>query len=548
MGKVAAGSVAEATERLSCRRPRTLRLLTGTAVLALGVTFGSTAAAAAAAAGAGAKPVGDFSGPKTSNTSIVPVGTGGDSTDPELTVDHAPNGVPYVAGELIVRYSTATPASIQHAIADDVGAASKESLSRIDVRVLRFPEIKQEPSQDLREQMLARRKAQLERQAEVVAADYNEIDAPAAAPNDPLFTYQWGLDRINAPTAWDTTQGTNTIMAIIDSGVDYSNPDIGGIVGEYDYYAGDTNASDTTSGHGTHVTGIAGAITNNSTGVAGTSPDGLFLNLRVCGATGCPLSAQISALYGAADYGVDAINMSIGPTSCVNNYNSSAEAAVNYAVSRGAAVVASAGNNACNTPSYPGAYQNAIAVSGTDINNGDSDFSNYGNWVDVSAPAGEGSNACNGFNTEDILSTYLVSAGTYCFTQGTSMAAPFVTGVASLLAAQGLSVGDIRARIESTATDLGSPGFDVLFGHGMVNAAAAVGPPPAVAQGPPASASDACAAAQELLAKAKKQMKRARAKFRKAETEKEKEKAEIKIRKARKAIKRAQEAIAAACG
>ena len=527
-----------------------MRGLAGFSILAIGIVFAPNAAASDLAA----KPGVESQSVKVADTPIVPVGAGNaDTPDRELTVDHAPNGLPYVAGELIVEFSAGTPGETQRAITQEAGAVTSQNLSRIDIRSLKFPKVKHEQSQAVREQLLARFKGQLEQHPGVAAADYNQIDAPAATPNDPLFSLQWGLERINAAPAWDVSQGANTTMAILDSGIDYSNPDIGGVIGEYDYYNDDTNASDTTSGHGTHVTGIAGAITNNGTGVAGTSPDGLFLNLKVCGAGGCPLDDRVSAIYDAANYGVDAMNMSIGPTSCTNNYSSTEETAVNYAVSKDAVVVAAAGNNACNTPSYPGAHTNAIGVSGTDVNNGDSDFSNYGNWVDVSAPAGEGGNACTGTNTEDVLSTYLVSAGTYCFSPGTSMAAPFVTGVASLLAAQGLSAGGIRTRIESTATDLGSPGFDTLFGNGLVNASAAVAPPATgdpTAPGPPApaaGASDACAAAQELLAKAKKQMKRARAKFRKADTEKEKEKAEVKIAKARKAIKRANEAIAAAC-
>lgn len=526
----------------------------GTLMVAMiGAAWACTAIAPnATAAGPSGKPDAGFGNGDFNETPIVPPGSGtaGDLEDKPLTVDHAPNGLPYVAGELIVSYSADTAASTQRAIAQSAGAETTDNLSRIDIRILKFPEIKAEESRPVRERLLARRKAELEAEPAVVAAEYGQIDALAAAPNDPLFAYQWGLERINAPAAWDVTTGANTIMAILDSGMDYSNPDIGGVVGEYDYYNNDTSALDTTIGHGTHVTGIAGAITNNAEGVAGTSPDGLFFNYKVCGAGGCPLPERESAIYDAANFGADAINMSIGPVSCVNNFTQSEETAVNYAVSMGVVVVASAGNNACDTPAYPGAHQNAIGVSATDINNGDSDFSNYGSWVDVSAPGGEGGNPCTGTNTEDILSTYLVSKGTYCFQPGTSMAAPFVTGVASLLAAQGLSASEIRARIESTATDLGDPGFDVLFGHGLVNAAAAVtNSPPGTAPepGPSVGSGDACAAAHGLLEKAKKQMKRARAKFRKADSENEKEKAEVKIAKARKAIKRAKEAIEAAC-
>ena len=210
---------------------RGMRGLAGFSILAIGIVFAPNAAASDLAA----KPGVESQSVKVADTPIVPVGAGNaDTPDRELTVDHAPNGLPYVAGELVVEFSAGTPGETQRAITQEAGAVTSQNLSRIDIRSLKFPKVKHEQSQAVRAQLRARVKGQLEQHPGVAAADYNQIDAPAATPNDPLFSLQWGLERINAAPAWDVSQGANTTMAILDSGIDYSNPDIGGVVGEYD--------------------------------------------------------------------------------------------------------------------------------------------------------------------------------------------------------------------------------------------------------------------------------------------------------------------------
>ncbi|QIN78698.1 S8 family serine peptidase [Rubrobacter marinus] len=220
-----------------------------------------------------------------------------------------------------------------------------------------------------------------------------------------------------------------------------------------------------TEGHGTHVAGIAAALTSNGTGIAGASPDGLLFNYKVCDDLGCADEDIIAAINEAVRLDAEVINLSLG------GYGSStvAQNAVDNAWRNNVVVVASAGNDAVSTPNYPAAYPNAIAVSATNTSNGDSNFSNFGSWVDVAAPGGQ----LGAPNSQRILSTLPVALGSYGHKNGTSMAAPFVSGIAANLASRGLPATEIRRRLEATATDLGAPGKDVLFGRGLVNAHAA---------------------------------------------------------------------------
>lgn len=392
----------------------------------------------------------------------------------ERRIDEDPDGNRYVAGELIVTYEEQTSAAAAQAVNEQANAEVKEDFPEIDAASLSFPEIKDDGDRSVREQGLEDKKQELEQDPNVESVSYNYVDELQAVPNDPLFSSQWGLSRINAPQAWDTATGLgqNSQLAIIDSGVQNIHPDINGaIVSEFDYINGDADANDL-DGHGTHVAGIAAANTNNGIGVAGTAPLAPIFDYKVCElALGCPNDAQIAAITDATTLGADVINMSLGGYGVVP----AREAAVNNAWNNGVVVVAAAGNDAVSTELYPAANPNAIAVSGTDINDGDSDFSNFGAWVDVAAPGGERANGCTG--ADDILSTLPNTYGSLC---GTSMASPFVAGVAALLDSQGRTAVQIRQRIEGTARDLGPAGKDQLFGFGLVNAQAAVAvtPPP----------------------------------------------------------------------
>nr|ADL09141.1 thermitase precursor [Laceyella sacchari] len=275
-------------------------------------------------------------------------------------------------------------------------------------------------------------------------------------PNDPYFSSrQYGPQKIQAPQAWDIAEGSGVKIAIVDTGVQSNHPDLAGkVVGGWDFVDNDSTPQDG-NGHGTHCAGIAAAVTNNSTGIAGTAPKASILAVRVLNNSGSGTwTAVANGITYAADQGAKVISLSLGGTVG----NSGLQQAVDYAWSKGSVVVAAAGNAGNTAPNYPAYYSNAIAVASTDQNDNKSSFSTYGSWVDVAAPG------------SSIYSTYPTS--TYASLSGTSMATPHVAGVAGLLASQGRSASNIRAAIENTADKISGTG--TYWAKGRVNAYKAV--------------------------------------------------------------------------
>lgn len=172
----------------------------------------------------------------------------------------------------------------------------------------------------------------------------------------------------------------------------------------------------------------------------------------------------VEGINWAVQNGAEVINLSLGGPA----KSTILETAVNNAWNSGVVVVAAAGNDGKPTVNYPAGYPRVIAVGATDRNDARARYSNFGRFVDVSAPGGNGINPPG----NNILSTYLDDD--YAYAAGTSMASPHVAGLAGLLAAQGRPAAKVRSRVESTAVDLGAPGRDALFGEGRINAAAAV--------------------------------------------------------------------------
>lgn len=482
-----------------------------------------------------------------------------EGSEPErLIVDRDSNGLPYVAGELLVTYHPGALGGQIAAANDAVDAETEDRFPQIDARALELPRIKQRAARSRREVELEAARRELEAHPAVKSADYNYVDETEAMPNDPLFGQQWGLPRIRAPQAWDVTRGDQTLIAVLDSGIQsapsgttftVTHPDIGSkIVAGADFVNG-TQVPTDNNGHGTHVTGIATALTDNNTGVAGASPQGRAVAGKVCEDTGgglggpaaCPLSAQVNGLIQTANRGdVDVINMSLGGLGCPPAQRD----AIDFAAGRGIAIVAAAGNEDDDTPRCPASYPNVIAVSATNILNGKSSFSNFGDWIDIAAPGGHGGAPPD----QRILSTYPVS--TYAALNGTSMASPFVAGVAGLLAAQGANASQIRKRLLFNATDLGAPGKDAVFGHGLLNARAAVDNVACnnaergvqTAQGPADAAGQAAAEADRTAEGAKRRARKAKRKARKAKRRAKKQGTEGAARKARRATRRAKKA------
>ncbi|MUK90297.1 S8 family serine peptidase [Ornithinibacillus sp. L9] len=277
-------------------------------------------------------------------------------------------------------------------------------------------------------------------------------------PNDPYFSpdYEYGLFTTYTDQAWDVARGdSNQVIAVLDTGVDMKHEDLDDkTIPGYNFVRNNNNPTDR-NGHGTHVAGIAAAETNNGVGVAGMAPETSILAVQVLDNRGSgSLDAVADGIVYAADYGAEVINLSLG-CDCDTQ---TLEDAVNYAWEKGSVVVAAAGNDGVSTTFEPASYENVIAVGAVDSNNQLASFSNYGTWVDVVAPG------------VDIASTYL--RGGYVYMSGTSMASPYVAGLAGLLAGQGLDNAEIRNVIESTADPINGAGF--YYEHGLINSLDAV--------------------------------------------------------------------------
>ena len=289
----------------------------------------------------------------------------------------------------------------------------------------------------------------------------------AATPNDTYYSLQWGLPRIGAPVAWDVTRGTTQVMiAVVDSGFDYGHPDtpydlwLG-----WDFGAGDNEPYDDVVGHGTHVMGIAAALTNNSAGVAGLCAGCSALTVKVSDSLGrIPYGATADGIAYAAYNGASlgkrtVINISIG-----GPFVQIAADAVTYARNLGALLVSSSGNDGPGAPSYPAALPGVVAVSSTDSSDTPALSSQYG---DIGAP-GEG-----------VLSTMprWATNPPYDFQSGTSMASPLVASAAGLVwsAHPTFTATEVAQALLSNVTV--PAGWDSRYGVGRLNVARAVSPP-----------------------------------------------------------------------
>jgi subtilisin family serine protease len=264
--------------------------------------------------------------------------------------------------------------------------------------------------------------------------------------------------------------GSPVVIGSVDTGVQLDHPEFlaGQLLAGRDWYNDDADPTDD-EGHGTHTTGTMAGRSVGVAGVSGAGPNVQVYVQKVCGRRGCPSAAIASAIRAAADQaGMVAMNLSLGGTS-----ESTAEAdAIAYAVNtKGVLVIASAGNSGSGTVACPACDPLAISVAATDWRDQKASYSQYGPGLDISAPGG----GCYSNTSQEgcIYSAYLGSG--YTWMQGTSMAAPQVTGTAGIVASKtGLRGAGLRARLLGTADDLGAAGADQTFGAGRLNSYRAV--------------------------------------------------------------------------
>lgn len=359
----------------------------------------------------------------------------------------------HVPDELLVAFQAGTSPAEMQATHARAGATLKEVLPRLGVHV-----VKVDPT---------RLPAALQRYRQDPGVRYAEPNYIAHAdftPNDPGLSQQWGVSKVQAPAGWDINRGSaSVVIAVIDTGADPRHPDLTGksvsgwnLCSTCTGYQTSNTADD--NGHGTHVAGMAAASTNNGTGIASIGFNSSFMPIKALDSTGSGSYSDISkGITYAADHGALVENLSLGGSA----YSQTLQDAVNYAYNKGLILIAAAGNTGNNTPSYPAACLNVLAIAATDSNDQPATFSSYGSWVALAAP---------GVN---IYSTFWSSASgsTYATLSGTSMATPFVSGLAALLFAQNTTRtnADVTNLMERSADNPGPSGWNQYTGYGRIN-------------------------------------------------------------------------------
>ncbi len=356
---------------------------------------------------------------------------------------HSARPAEFEPGEVLVRWSE----DVRLEALAGLDVVVKEDLTSLGTTVLEVPIGK--------EFDLA---AEIANREGIAWAQPNFIRRVSMIPNDPLFDRQWGLRKIDAPGAWEVTLGSPSVVtAVIDTGVDLAHPDLQGRLVQGRNFLDPEQPPQDDGGHGTHVAGTIAATINNSQGVAGVAPGTSIMPIKALKANGSGKDSTVAqGVRWAADNGARIINMSFGGTEISPVLTES----VAYAARKGVITVVAAGNEGVETPSYPAATSPNISVAATDQGDHRGAYSNYGDWIVISAP-GSG-----------IWSTFWAGQSSYRIDNGTSMAAPHVSGVIALMLSvrPNLTIPEITTILKTTADPVPEPGS----GAGRVNAAKAL--------------------------------------------------------------------------
>jgi hypothetical protein len=283
---------------------------------------------------------------------------------------------------------------------------------------------------------------------------------------------QWNMRILEVEEGWGVESGDNlVVVSVIDTGIAYDHQDIADnyLSGGYNWaYDNDDPYDD--NGHGSWVSGVIAAKKNNQIGIAGIADVKIMAEKVLNSNGGGKIDNLIMGLIHAADLGVDIINLSLG----TDTYSQALEDAVNYAYDQGCILVAAAGNRNRDTPHYPAAFENVIAVTATfgEPNDVIAPYSNYGEWVDLSAPGGW--DADNSY-TPDIGEYWILSLSDgkdeYMYGTGTSGSVPHVSAAAALCLslAPSLNNQEIEVILSNSSEDKGLVGWDTRYGHGRIN-------------------------------------------------------------------------------
>lgn len=395
------------------------------------------------------------------------------------------SSLPAVAARIVVRFASDATEAQRSAVVKAVGGAVDLELAALGLVRIAIPPDGRDSYGD--GALLAETIA---REPGVESAEYDATVRVQFTPNDQYYASdpysglgQWGIRKAQVDRAWDTVRSSPLTIAVVDTGVDPGHPDLAGALLPGRTFLSAPSAGCTVSerddnSHGTHVTGIIAANGSNGIGIAGVAFGAKVLPLKALDCEGAGLLSDVArAIVFAADQGARIVSISLGSSSD----SSTVRSAVQYAASRDVLVIIAAGNCGSDSPlnprcgslnevSFPAAYTEALAVAATDVDDTRATFSTQGAYIDISAP---------GRRIVSTVPTYATKVGSigYAAFSGTSQATPFVAGVAALVWSRepSLSAAQVRARLTSTADDLGPAGIDIAFGAGRVNALRAVG-------------------------------------------------------------------------
>jgi thermitase len=396
----------------------------------------------------------------------------------------------FKAGEIIAKFEKDIPLANLRSLLLAEGMSIQDELDGLGFILLSVPKGQElEKAEELKRNPLveyAQPNCMVKIAEPIATESHSNLQASDVTPNDPYFLSlsQWNLTKVKAPAAWDITTGNDrVVIAVVDSGIDLNHPDLkdkvwknpkeipdNGLDDDRNGYVDDVQGWDFVNwdgkpqddyGHGTFVASIAAAATNNGIGMAGVSWGAEIMPVKVIDEQGYSRHWHTAGgIKYAADNGAKIINLSWSLYSDIDP--EPLQAAINYAYSKGVFVVAAAGDSYDGSYQYPAALEHVVSVAATDRDDGHPDFSTYNDRVDVAAPG--------------VAILGLCLGGVYCRLSSTHAAAPHVAGLAALIWSVNptLTPDEVESLIEATAVDLGESGWDEKFGHGRIDASAAV--------------------------------------------------------------------------
>jgi len=353
----------------------------------------------------------------------------------------------YAKGQILIKPAQNVSTSALNTILKNHNASPKSVIKGINVHVINVPTGAEQAVTNA-----------LSHNPNIEFAELDLLNVlEETVPNDPYYSSAWHLPKINAPLAWDVSTGSSVVVAVLDSGVDSNHPDLGSRLLPGFNTVDNTNNTSDIAGHGTNVAGVIGAIGNNGIGVSSIAWDAHILPVRVSNqSSGSAYTSDLAeGVIWAADNGAHIVNASYALTS-----SSSVNSAANYLRQKGGVMVVAAGNDGAEW-SF-GDSANLISVSATSSSDVKTSWSSYGSFVDVSAPGAGIYTTANG--------------GGYASVSGTSFSAPLTAGILALIKAVNwnLTPEQMESILEESAIDLGLLDFDNQYGHGRIDANAAV--------------------------------------------------------------------------